>query len=346
MGWFRLEEGARMRNLENPRVILASRPVGVPQREHFATEPAPVPELASGQILVANRFVSVEPAMRGWVNAAPNYSPPVPVGEVMRAFGAGEVVASQADGFKPGDRVAGMFGWQRYAVVDAGIARRITDHDLPLSTALGVLGTNGVTAYWGLLGVGLPRAGETVVVSTAAGSVGSAVGQIARLKGCRTVGIAGGPEKVRQCREQFGYDAAIDYREGDLAAALDAACPGGIDVYFDNTSGRISETVWPRLAVRARVVICGTASITNWDPWPSGPRVERHLLVKRARMEGFLLFDWMDRYEEAVRTLAGWVRNGQLHYREHVLRGLETAPDAIAMLYRGENTGKLIIEVN
>lgn len=335
-----------MRNLENRRVILASRPVGVPEAHHFAIDTAPVPELAPGQILVANRFVAVEPAMRGWVNAAANYSPPVPVGDVMRAFGAGEVVASQSDAFKPGDRVAGMFGWQRHAVVDAAIARRIGHDDLPLSTALGVLGTNGVTAYWGLLGVGLPQPGETVVVSTAAGSVGSAVGQIAKLKGCRTVGIAGGAEKVRQCLEEFGYDAAIDYREGDLGAALDAACPRGIDVYFDNTSGRISDAVWPRLAIRARVVICGTASITVWEPWPSGPRIERHLLVKRARMEGFLLFDWMDRYDEAVRDLAGWVRGGQLRYREHVLPGFEAAPDAIAMLYRGENTGKLLIEVN
>lgn len=335
-----------MRNLENRQVILASRPVGVPQAEHFAITTAPVPELAPGQILVANRFVAVEPAMRGWVNLAPNYSPPVPVGDVMRGFGVGEVVASRAAAFQVGDRVAGLFGWQRYAAVDAGVARRIADRDLPESTALGVLGTNGVTAYWGLLGVGLPKAGDTVVVSTAAGSVGSAVGQIARLKGCRTVGIAGGAEKVRQCREEFGFDAAIDYRGGDLATALDAACPKGIDVYFDNTSGRISEAVWPRLAVRARVVICGTASITNWDPWPSGPRVERHLLVKRARMEGFLLFDWMDRYDEAVRDLAGWVRDGRLRYREHILRGFEAAPDAIAMLYRGENTGKLLIEVN
>lgn len=335
-----------MRNLENRQVILAARPVGVPQAEHFAITSAPVPELAPGQILVANRFVAVEPAMRGWVNAAPNYSPPVPLGDVMRGFGVGEVVSSRAAAFQVGDRVAGLFGWQRYAVVDAGAARRIADRDLPESTALGVLGTNGVTAYWGLLGVGLPRPGDTVVVSTAAGSVGSAVGQIAKLKGCRAVGIAGGAEKVRQCLEEFGFDAAIDYRGGDLATALDAACPEGIDVYFDNTSGPISETIWPRLALRARVVVCGTASIVNWDPWPSGPRVERHLLVKRARMEGFLLFDWMDRYDEAVRDLAGWVRDGRLRYREHILRGFEAAPDAIAMLYRGENTGKLLIEVN
>ncbi len=335
-----------MRNLENRQVVLASRPVGVPQAEHFTITTAPVPELAPGQILVANRFVAVEPAMRGWVNAAPNYSPPVPVGDVMRGFGVGEVVASRAAAFAVGERVAGLFGWQRYAVVDAGVARRVADRDLPESTALGVLGTNGVTAYWGLLGVGLPKPGDTVVVSTAAGSVGSAVGQIAKLKGCRTVGIAGGAEKVRQCLEEFGFDAAIDYRDGDLAAALDTACPNGIDVYFDNTSGRISETIWPRLALRARVVVCGTASIVNWDPWPSGPRVERHLLVKRARMEGFLLFDWMDRYDEAVRDLAGWVRDGRLRYSEHILRGFEAAPDAIAMLYRGENTGKLLIEVN
>lgn len=332
-----------MRNLENRMVILASRPVGVPQTEHFAITSAPVAEPAPGQILVANRFVAVEPAMRGWVNLAPNYSPPVPVGDVMRGFGVGEVMASRSDAFEVGDRV---FGWQRYATVDAGVARRVSDRDLPESTALGVLGTNGVTAYWGFLGVGLPKAGDTVVVSTAAGSVGSAVGQIAKLTGCRTVGIAGGAEKARQCLEEFGFDAAIDYRAGDLAAALDAACPTGIDVYFDNTSGRISETIWPRLAMRARVVVCGTASIANWDPWPSGPRVERHLLVKRARMEGFLLFDWMDRYEEAVRDLAGWVRDGRLRYREHILRGFEAAPDAIAMLYRGENTGKLLIEVN
>lgn len=335
-----------MRNLENRQVVLASRPVGVPQAEHFAIMSAPVAELAPGQILVANRFVAVEPAMRGWVNAAPNYSPPVPVGDVMRGFGVGEVIASRAAAFQVGDRVAGLFGWQRYAAVDAGMARRVADRDLPESTALGVLGTNGVTAYWALLGVGLPKSGDTVVVSTAAGSVGSAVGQIAKLKGCRTVGIAGGAEKVRQCLEEFGFDAAIDYRDGDLSAELDAACPNGIDVYFDNTSGRISEMIWPRLAVRARVVVCGTASIVNWDPWPSGPRVERHLLVKRARMEGFLLFDWMDRYDEAVRDLAGWVRDGRLRYREHILPGFEAAPAAIAMLYRGENTGKLLIEVN
>ncbi|MCW5747481.1 MAG: NADP-dependent oxidoreductase [Alphaproteobacteria bacterium] len=334
------------RNLENRRVVLAARPVGIPQAAHFALDTAPVPDPADGQILVRNRYLSVDPAMRGWVNAAANYAPPVPVGDVMRAFAAGEVVASASDRFRVGDLVTGMFGWQRYAVVDEQSARAVADRDLPLSTSLGILGLNGVTAYWGLLGVGMPKAGDTVVVSTAAGAVGSAVGQIARLKGCRTVGIAGGADKVRQCRDDFAFDVAIDYKAGDVGAALDAACPRGVDVYFDNTSGPISDAVLARLALRARVVVCGTASVASWDPWPTGPRIERHLLVKRARVEGFLLFDWMARYDEAVRDLAGWVRSGQLRYREHILQGFAAAPDAIAMLYRGENSGKLLIETD
>ncbi|HKU98573.1 MAG TPA: NADP-dependent oxidoreductase [Vineibacter sp.] len=334
------------RNLENRRVVLASRPLGIPQAAHFALDTAAVPELGDGQILVRNRYLSVDPAMRGWVNAAANYAPPVPVGDVMRSFAAGDVVASTSDHFRAGDLVSGMFGWQRYAVVDAAVARAVPNRDLPLSTSLGVLGVNGVTAYWGLLGVGQPKTGDTVVVSTAAGAVGSVVGQIARLKGCRTVGIAGGDAKVRQCRDVFGFDAAIDYKAGDLSAALDAACPHGVDVYFDNTSGAVSDAVMSRLAVRSRVVICGTASIASWEPWPVGPRVERHLLVKRARIEGFLLFDWMDKYDDAVRDLTAWVRSGQLRYREHVLKGFEQAPDAIAMLYRGENQGKLLIEID
>lgn len=334
------------RNLENRRVVLAARPVGIPQAAHFALDTAPVPDPADGQILVRNRYLSVDPAMRGWVNAAANYAPPVPVGDVMRAFAAGEVVASSCDRFRVGDLVTGMFGWQRYAVVDEQSARAVADRNLPLSTSLGILGLNGVTAYWGLLGVGMPKAGDTVVVSTAAGAVGSAVGQIARLKGCRTVGIAGGADKVRQCRDDFAFDVAIDYKAGDVGAALDAACPRGVDVYFDNTSGPISDAVLARLALRARVVVCGTASVASWDPWPTGPRIERHLLVKRARVEGFLLFDWMARYDEAVRDLAGWVRSGQLRYREHILQGFAAAPDAIAMLYRGENSGKLLIETD
>jgi NADPH-dependent curcumin reductase CurA len=232
------------RNSINRRVVLKSRPVGVPHASHFGLEEVPIDELREGEFLVANRFLSVEPAMRGWVNDVPNYSPPVPVGDVMRAFAAGEVVASRHSGWKVGDLVTGMLGWQRFAVSDgSNITRKIDEADLPISTALGVLGLNGVTAYFGLLEVGQPRAGETVVVSTAAGAVGSCVGQIAKIKGCRTLGIAGGKDKVDQCRSEFGYDDAIDYKTADLGAELARACPGGADVYFDNTSGAISDAV-------------------------------------------------------------------------------------------------------
>ena len=335
------------RNSINRRVILKSRPVGVPQAIHFGLDEAPIAELCEGEFLVANRFLSVEPAMRGWVNDVPNYSPPVPVGDVMRAFAAGEVVASRHSGWKVGDLVTGLFGWQRFSVSDgSNITRKIDETDLPISTALGVLGLNGVTAYFGLLEVGQPRAGETVVVSTAAGAVGSCVGQIAKIKGCHTVGIAGGKDKVEQCRSEFGYDDAIDYKTAELDAELARACPRGADVYFDNTSGAISDAVLRRLNTGARVAICGTAALQNWAPWPQGPRVERHLLVKRARMQGFLVFDYQERYGEAVSQLAQWLREGRITYREHILEGLAAAPDAIAMLYRGENTGKLLIRVD
>ena len=239
-----------------------------------------------------------------------------------------------------------MLGWQDYAAIDAKeIQRKITDTDLPMSTSLGVLGLNGLTAYFALLEVGQPKAGETVVVSTAAGAVGSCVGQIAKIKGCRTVGIAGGPEKVRLCLDEFGCDAALDYKADGLDAALAAACPDGVDVYFDNTAGTISDTVLKQLKLNARVVICGTVSVASWDPIPQGPRVERHLLVKRARMQGFLILDYAPRYSEALQTLSQWVRAGLIRYREDILEGIERAPGSIAGLYRGENRGKRLIRI-
>jgi NADPH-dependent curcumin reductase CurA len=264
----------------------------------------------------------------------------------MRAGAVGRVELSRHPAFVPGDVVAGMFGWQDYvALPGQSIQRKITERDLPVSTALGVLGLNGLTAYFGLLDVGQPKAGDTVVVSTAAGAVGSCVGQIAKIMGCRTVGIAGGPEKTRLCREEFRYDAAIDYKAGSLEADLDAACPDGVDVYFDNTAGAISDAVMRRLRMRARVAICGTASITNWEPLPQGPRVERHLLTKRARMQGLLVFDYAARYPEARAQLLTWVRAGLIRYREDILEGIEQAPGAIAGLYRGENMGKRLIRI-
>jgi len=335
-----------MKSQANRQVRLKSRPTGIPQADNFEIVAASVPEIADKQFLIRNEYLSVEPAMRGWVSAVANYSIPVGLGEVMRAFSAGKIVASRHPNYQEGDAVMGMLGWQEYAISDGStITRKIKESDLPLSLALGVLGLNGVTAYFGLLDVGQPRPGDTVVVSTAAGAVGSAVGQIAKLMGCRTVGLTGGPIKSNLCREEFGYDEVIDYKSGGLADALRQACPRGVDVYFDNTAGPISDAVLPQLAVGARVVICGTASISIWDPPPTGPRVERHILVKRARMAGFLIFDYQHRYEEAVTRLAEWVRQGRLRYREDMSEGIENCPGAIAELYRGENLGKRLIHL-
>jgi hypothetical protein len=331
----------------NRQVRLRSRPEGIPQAEHFEILAAPVVEPRERQVLVRLDYLSVDPAMRGWVNAVQNYSRPVGIGEVMRSYAVGEVIASRHPAWHEGDRVTGQFGWQEYALLDgSAISRKVRETDLPPSLALGVLGLNGITAYFGLLDVGEPRPGDTVVVSTAAGAVGSAVGQIAKIMGCRTIGIAGGPVKTALCREAFGYDAALDYKaENALGERIAALCPGGVDVYYDNTSGPISDAVMPNLAVGARVVICGTASVPNWDPPPMGPRLVRHLLVKRARMQGFVAFDFAHRAEEAIQRLAAWVREGKLAYREDVLDGIESCPDAIAGLYRGDNLGKRLVHV-
>lgn len=330
----------------NQQCILISRPEGIAQARNFAVIESEQLPLAEGQIRIRNSFLSVEPAMRGWIADAGNYSDPVPIGSVMRALAVGEVVESRNPDFKSGEIVTGWFGWQEEAVVDAAaIVRRVEESHLPHSLALGVLGINGVTAHLALTMIGQPQAGETVLVSTAAGAVGSAVGQIAKILGCRTVGITGGPEKVTCCVQNFGYDEAADYKSSDLAEALDAACPEGVDVYFDNTAGSISDAVYPRLALNARVVVCGTAAISSWDPWPTGPRVERYLLVKRALMQGFVIFDHMDRYAGSVAQLAEWIRDGRLTYEEDVLDGIDACPDALAGLYRGENKGKRVIRL-
>ena len=335
-----------MKNDVNRQVVLKTRPTGIPQAEHFELIERPLPTPGDGQVLVRNLYLSVDPAMRGWVNAVANYSEPVPLGGVMRAATLGRIVETRHPQWKVGDVVTGMFGWQAFAAVDvADIQVKVSEDGTPLSAWLGVLGTNGLTAYFGLLDAGQPKPGETVVVSTAAGAVGSCVGQIAKIKGCRTVGIAGGTTKTTLCRDAFGFDAAIDYKQDDLDAALAAACPKGIDVYFDNTAGKISDAVLKHLNVHARVVVCGTASVASWDPIPLGPRVERHLLVKRARMQGILIFDYADRLDEGRADLARWVREGKMRYREDILDGIEKAPDAIAGLYRGDNLGKRLIKI-
>lgn len=330
----------------NRQVILTSRPDAIPQASHFALIDGAIPEPGAGEVVVKNRFLSVDPAMRGWVSAVANYSEPVAINSVMRSIAVGEVVLSNNPDYPTGTLLCGMFGWQDYAIATPDTIW--FPHDPahgPASLSLGILGLNGITAYFGLLEAGRPKAGETVVVSTAAGAVGSAVGQIARLQGCRTVGITSSADKQAQCREAFGYDAAVSYREEGLSDALAQACPDGIDVYFDNTGGAISDTVYQQLNVKARVVICGTAANASWSPWPTGDRMERHILTKRATVQGILAFDWADEYARARNDLAAWVQTGDLAYREDILEGLEHAPGAIARLYAGENTGKLIIRI-
>lgn len=328
------------------RVVLAARPEGIPQAEHFRIEEADVPSLGDGQFLVRNEYLSVDPAMRGWVSAEGNYAEPVAIGSVMRSFAAGTVIESRRPSVPVGARVMGMFGWQELAVDDGTALRRVVhERDVPLSLSLGILGLNGVTAWFGLTDLGRPRPGDTVVVSTAAGSVGSVVGQLARLSGCRVVGITGGAQKVRLCIDEFGYDAALDYRAASFADDLRAACPSGADVYFDNTAGAISDAVWPLLNRLARVVVCGTASVASWNPIPLGPRPERYILTKSLRVSGMLYFDYEHRAEEAIARLADLVRRGHLRYREDLLEGLEKAPDAIAGLYRGDNLGKRLIHL-
>ncbi|MBY8977055.1 NADP-dependent oxidoreductase [Rhodobacteraceae bacterium NNCM2] len=331
----------------NRRVILSDRPKGVPEAGHFTVEEVPAEVPGEGEFLVRTEFWSVDPAMRGWANDAPNYLPPVAIGAPMRAFAVGEVVESHHPDYTVGDVVSGMFGWQRYAVSDgATVDRKVLESDLSPSLALGVLGLNGVTAYFGLLESCQPKAGETVVVSTAAGAVGSAVGQIAKILGCRTVGITSSAQKADLCTERFGYDAVIRYRDEDVGEALGRLCHDGVDCYFDNTCGPISDAVMQHLAKGARITICGTAALTDWDPIPVGPRVHRQLLVARARMQGFLVLDYKHRYGEAVEALAAWVREGRLSVSEHILEGAEAARGAIRMLYDGGNDGKLLIRVD
>ena len=339
--------GRRVVTQENRQIWLQSRPNGIPRAQDFAIRSAAIPTIEEGQFLIRNEFLSVDPAMRGWIADKSNYWPRIEVGDTMRAFSAGEVVESRHPGYKAGEKVMGIFGWQDFAAVtEPQVMRKVREPDLPLSLSLGVLGLNGLTAYFGFLDVGRPKAGNTVVVSTAAGAVGSAVGQIAKIKGCRAVGVTGGAEKVRQCIDEFGYDAAIDYKGvADIDAALREACPSGIDVFYDNTSGSIHDAVMRQINLHARIAICGTASYASWEPWNDGPRPERHLLVKRATMQGFLTTDFAARYEEAIADLVSWIRDGRLRYREDMLDGMESALGAVEMLYDGKNNGKLVIRL-
>jgi NADPH-dependent curcumin reductase len=329
----------------NHQFRLKARPQGLVKREDFDYVEEPVPELADGQVLVKISYVSLDPAMRGWMNEGRSYVPPVQIGEVMRAATAGQVVESKSTKLAPGDYVSGWLGVQEYAVSDENAVFKVDTSLVALPTYIGALGMPGVTAYFGLLDVGAPKEGETVVVSGAAGAVGSVVGQIAKLKGCRVVGIAGGPEKCKWIVDELGFDAAIDYKSEEVNDALREHCPEGVDVYFDNVGGEILDAVLARLALRARVVICGAISQYNNLDSVRGPSNYMSLLVNRGRMEGFVVVDYMSRAPEAVREMAGWIAEGKLIAREDVVAGFESFPDALLKLFAGENVGKLVLKV-
>ena len=339
-----------MSEAENHRIVLAARPEGKVTEACFRLEPAPRPEPGPGELLIRVCYLSVDPAMRGWISEAPNYREPVALGATMAGFTVGEVVTSKHPGYGPGDVVLGRQGWCEWALSDGSdIHRKVDPADGEVSTALHLLGLTGLTGYLGLTKIGQPKAGETVVVSTAAGAVGSMVGQVAKLKGCRTVGLTGSDAKVRTCRETFGYDAAINYKTApDLVAALETACPEGVDVYFDNTGGLISDAVMTRLNVGARIVVCGTMGLPDVgpdDPPPLGPRYTRQLLVKRARMEGFLVLDHLAALDRPPEELVAWVRAGRIVGQEDVVAGLAAAPQALLRLLAGQNSGKMLVRV-
>jgi NADPH-dependent curcumin reductase len=330
----------------NRQVRLAARPSGLPRATDWELTSEEVPVPGPGQFAVAISHLSVDPAMRGWMSDRPSYIPPVEIGAVMRAGGIGQVTASEHPGFAEGDYVYGIFGVQEHALSDGRGVLKLDTTVASLPTYLGALGMTGLTAYFALLDTGKAKAGDTVVVSGAAGAVGSVAGQIAKIKGCRVIGIAGGPGKCRTVVEEFGFDACIDYREGHVRKAVRELAPNGVNVYFDNVGGEILDDVLTCLARGARVVICGAISQYN-EAAVRGPANYIMLLVARASMTGMLVFDYADRYPEAMAEMAGWYAEGRLVSREHVVHGtVADFPDTLLMLFEGANTGKLILALD
>jgi NADPH-dependent curcumin reductase len=329
----------------NHQFRLAARPVGLPKRSDWNLTEEPVAESGEGEFLVKVLYLSLDPAMRGWMNQRRSYIAPVGIGEVMRAGGVGKVIASKHKNFAVGDFVYGAFGVQEYALSKGDGIHKVDPALAPLPVYLSVLGMTGMTAYFGLLDVGKPEPGQTVVVSGAAGAVGMVVGQIARIKGCRVVGIAGGAEKCKYLIDQLGFDEAIDYKAETVGKALRKYCPNGIDVFFDNVGGEILDAALANLARHARVVVCGAVSQYNKTTPIKGPSNYLSLLVHRASMTGMVLFDYADRFPEAAKIMGGWLAEGKLKSREHIVAGFETFPETLLKLFAGENFGKLVLQV-
>ena len=330
----------------NRQITLAARPEGFPKESDFALVESDVPAPGPGEVLVRSQWLSVDPYMRGRMSSTRSYAKPTEVGEPMTGQAVGEVVESQDPRFVPGDLVVGQLGWQDYAVARGGALRKVDPSLAPPQAALHVLGTTGLTAYFGLFDVGEAKPGDAVVVSAAAGGVGQMVGQLAKIAGCGpVVGLAGGPDKVRDLTELFGYDVGIDYKADDVNGRLKEACPNGVDVYFDNVGGALSETIFRRLALGARVPICGQISQYNLVEPELAPRNLGFLIVFRARLEGFLVSDYVHRFPEALSRLSAWLAEGKLQYREDVTDGLENAPAAFMGMLRGENRGKALVRL-
>ena len=332
---------------KNRQILLAERPVGFPKETDFRLVETQIPTLAAGQFLVRSVFLSVDPYMRGRMNDRKSYAEPVGIDDVMVGGVVGEVVESQHEKFGVGDVVVGMFGWQEYAVSDGTEVRRVVTGSAPISTALGILGMVGLTAYCGFLEICQPQAGETVVVSGAAGAVGSIVGQIARIKGCRVVGIAGSDAKVAHLIDDLGFDAAFNYKTtDDYYGKLKKLCPGGVDAYFDNVGGPITDAVFAHLNKNARVAICGQISQYNAQKLEQGPRLLWKLIEKQVKVEGFLVFQYVAQYREAMQQLSQWVESGELKYRERIVGGLGNAPRAFFEMMQGENIGKQLVKIS
>jgi NADPH-dependent curcumin reductase len=330
----------------NRQVRLAARPSGLPRASDWELTSEAVPAPGPGEFVVAISHLSIDPAMRGWMNAGASYIPPVEIGAVMRAGAIGHVTVSEHPDFAAGDCVYGAFGVQEHALSDGSGVLKLDTSLAPPTTYLGALGMTGLTAYFALLDVGKIRAGDTVVISGAAGAVGSVAGQIAKLKGCRVIGIAGGQEKCGALVAEFGFDAAIDYKTDNVRSALREHAPRGVDVYLDNVGGEVLDAVLTRLARGARIIISGAVSQYNSDK-VRGPANYLMLLVARASMTGMLVFDYQDRFPQATAELAGWLRDGQITSREHIVHGgVGDFPDALLMLFAGENTGKLILAID
>jgi NADPH-dependent curcumin reductase len=336
--------------LQNHQVRLASRPVGEPTRENWSFTTEAVAEPAEGGVLIKTLYLSLDPAMRGWMNDAKSYIPPVGINEVMRAGGIGEVIASKNPNFAVGDLVNASLGVQEYCLIPADQLKRsgIFKIDTRVGSPtqwLNVLGMPGMTGYFGLMDVGQPKPGETVLVSGAAGAVGQTVSQVAKVKGARAVGIAGGKAKCDFVVNELGFDACIDYKAGSVRDGLKEHCPNGVDVYFDNVGGEILDHVLAKINRKARIIICGAISQYNNTTAVQGPKNYLSLLVNRARMEGIVVFDYADRYHLAVAEMAGYLKDGRMKSREDVVKGLDTFPETLMKLFKGENFGKLVLQV-